>query len=94
MCAHVDIEPRAESLRRLYEKPFVLFDNASDVIGEAAVGIRNVFPLFKQDDFRFFGVPADAGGGCGASGHSAYDDNLHVVIYFFVIIFRWKLLQK
>jgi len=56
--AHVHVETLAHGLGRL-DQQFVLgLDHVADIIGQAAVGIGNVFTLFKQDDFGLFIVAA------------------------------------
>ena len=97
--AYVDVEPFAESFRRLYEEAFALFYHSAYVVGQSAVGIGNVRTFFKHDDVGAFRVSSDAGGCGGSAGHAAYDDIFHNwwfmgLLNCFLNIFRWKRLQR
>ena len=90
---HVDGKAAAEGLGRLHEQAVAPGYGAADVIGQAAVGIRDVFAALEHHDFRTFVHAAQTGGSRGSSGHAAYDDILHGFIHFVLIIFLWKHLQ-
>ena len=95
MDAHVNVEALSECFGSLYEEPVTVFDDATYIIRQAAVGIRDICTSFQQDDFRFLCVSADACRCCGSSCHTSYNDDFHTAIHFFmVVIFYWKLLQS
>ncbi|MPM36399.1 hypothetical protein SDC9_82995 [bioreactor metagenome] len=62
-------------LRRLQQQRFPLLNDAADVIGQSAVGIRNVSSPLQQDNFRAFVQPAQSGRAAGPSGHAANNQN-------------------
>ena len=80
LVAHLHADPEAgeEALRRLERQLLGIGDHASDVVWQAAVGVRDVPGPLKDHDLRLFVQPADTGRGGSAARHAAYDDNLHI----------------
>ena len=74
---HIHVETGVESLGGLQLQRLPLGDGAADVVGQAAVGKRDVLALFKQDDLGVFVVAAQPGSGAGAAGHTAHNQNFH-----------------
>ena len=79
---HVDIETFGKRSRCLHEQFLPFGDCSADVIWQPAVGVRNVFTLFEQDDFGFLVCPANSCRRCRASGDSSDNDVFHVVLFF------------
>ncbi len=69
--AHVDVKTPPEGLGGLHEEFVAVGDGAADVIGQSAVGIRDVIPLLEEDDLVGFSYSSYSRRGGGASGHSA-----------------------
>ena len=80
LVAHLHADPEAgeKALRRLERQLLGIGDHASDVVWQAAVGVRDVPGPLKDHDLRLFVQPADTGRGGSAARHAAYDDNLHI----------------
>ena len=74
---HIHVETGVEGLGGLQLQRLPLGDGSADVIGQAAVGKRDVLALFKQNDFGVFIVAAQPGSGAGAAGHTAHNQNFH-----------------
>ena len=49
---HTDTEPGEEAFRRLQGQRCRVFDDTADIIGQAAIGIRNISGAFKNKDLR------------------------------------------
>ena len=75
---HGNTEPGEKALRGLEGQRLRVFNDAADIIGQAAVGIGNVARPLKHHDLCLFIQSADAGRGGGTARYAAYDNNLHL----------------
>ena len=74
--AHFDGEMLAEQLLAGHQQARFLFDDAADMVGQPAVGVRHIRPALHHEYFRGFIQPAQARGARRAAGHAADDDDL------------------
>ena len=75
--AHVDAEVRVKALRRLQCQVVLVRDDAADIIRKPAVGKRDVFAPFQQNDFCAFVQPAQPCSRRRAAGYPAYNNCFH-----------------
>ena len=94
--AHVDAEALPERLGRLHQQLGTIFDDAADVVRQAAVGVRDVGSLLQQDDVcRFVHSSQSGGGGCSAC-HAPNNQVFHNVScgWIFVVVFGFTPQRK
>ena len=87
--ANVNVETLLEHLGGNEEQLIAVFDNAADIIGQAAVCERNVIAFFEEDDFGIL-VGAASLGGCRSTGSNAANyKNSHYVLSPIDVIIRY-----
>lgn len=72
----VEVEPGPEALGRLEHEAVAMFDDPTDVVREAAVGVRHVSAALEHDDLGRRIETAQSGGGGHAAGHATDDHDL------------------
>ena len=77
---HLHPEPLIKAFRGLQGQFLLIFDHAADVIGQAAVGVRNKPRPLKNNDLGGFVQPAQPGCRGGTACHTAYDDDFHLIV--------------
>ena len=75
--SHVDGELRAERVLVRHHEAGFLFDHAADVVGQPAVGVRNIGPALDHEDLGVLVQPAQARRTGCAAGHTTDDDDFH-----------------
>ena len=75
---HGNTEPGEKALRGLEGQHLRVFNDPTDIIGQAAVGIGNIARPLKHHDLCLLIQSADAGRGGGTARYAAYDNNLHL----------------
>ena len=75
--AHVHVEAGAEALGGLQGEGALVGDGAADVIGQAAVGVRDVAGTLEYDDLGRLIEAPKPGRRRGAAGHASYDNDFH-----------------
>ena len=73
--AHVQVEAGPEALGGLHQQLAPVRDVAPDVVGQSAVGERDVGPPLEQDDAGGLRQSPGPGGRAGAPRHSPHDDD-------------------
>ena len=74
---HIYTEPLPKALRCLESQLCLIGDDAADIIGQAAVGVRDIPRALKDNDLRLLIQPADSRRRSGSACHTAYNHNLH-----------------
>ena len=69
--ADIDVEPFGEDFRRDDQQAFPFGNDAAGVIGQPAVGIRDIGTALKEDDFGGFVEPAQSCGRAGSGGDAS-----------------------
>ena len=75
--AHVHMKPGTEAFRSLYGQLGLFVDHAANVIGQTAVGERDVISAFEQNNPGRFVIPAQARRSRRASGDPSDNYYLH-----------------
>ena len=75
--AGVDVEHVAKGVRGRDQEARLLLDHAADVVGQAAVRVRDVGPALHHEDLGVLVEPAQARRARGAAGDAADDDDFH-----------------
>ena len=73
----VNGELRAERVCIRDQKTRFLFDDAADMVGQTAVGVRDIRSAFHHEDLRVFVQPAETRRTRRATRYSTDDDDLH-----------------
>jgi hypothetical protein len=81
---HVNSKPAVKANGRLHKQGISAFNYIANIVGEATVGVRDIFSFFKQDDLRLLIHSAQSGSGTGSSSHGAYDKVFHKDRWFYV----------
>ena len=74
---HVQLEPLAEPLGGDDQQLAALGDLAAKVVGQAAIGERDVRPALEENDFGVFRQASRAGGSRRAARHASDDKQFH-----------------
>ena len=75
--AHVHVEACAEAFGGLQGEGALVGDGAADVVGQAAVGVRDVAGTLEYDDLGRLIEAPKPGRRRGAAGHASYDNDFH-----------------
>lgn len=73
----LEAEAFAEPVGRADEQRIAFWNDAADVVRQAAIGKGDVGPALDHEDVGRFVDPSRAGGGRSTSGHTADDDEFH-----------------
>ena len=76
-CAHIEVEQALERSRRLHGEDIARRNLAADVVGQAAVGERDVGAAFEHGDLGRFAKTAGARGAGSTGGDATDDENFH-----------------
>ena len=75
--AHIHPEAAAKSRHGLHLEGSPVSDHSAHIVGKAAVCVGNIFSPLQHDNLRILVQPAKPGRCACASGHAAYNHNLH-----------------
>ena len=75
--SHVQFEPLAEPLGRDDQQLAAIGDLAAEVVGQAAIGKRDVRSSLEEDDFGVFRKASRPGGSRGAARHASDNKQFH-----------------
>ena len=89
MRTYIDVKPLAESFRSLHEQTVALGNHSPQVIRQTAVGIRDVSPFLKKNDFCLLCVSTNSGCCSSSTGYPSNDKHLHnlSVLYSLILFF-------
>lgn len=81
--ADVQAEPGVQRGRGLQEERVTVLDDAADVVGQAAVGVRDVLARLQDDDLGLLVQATQTRGRRHAGGDAANDHDLHAFLLGF-----------
>ena len=70
---HIQAKSASQELGRRHQELLPVSDFAAQVVGQSAIGERDVFVLLEEDDFRLFIHPPRTGRGRRSAGDAADD---------------------
>jgi len=72
---HIQIEAGIQAFRCLHQQTLAVFDDTANVVGQTAVGERNIGAALEYDDGCGFGKTTGPGRRAGAARNSADNEN-------------------
>ena len=87
MDLHIDTEAGIETFRCLKSQSIGIFNDISNIIRQAAVGIRNITGPFENNNLCFFIQSANPCRRGGTSGNSAYNYNFHIFVFLLCVFY-------
>ena len=86
--AHIHIVAVAKRHWGLDKQFLAVLNRVADIIGQTAIGVRDMLALFEEDNLRVLVESFQAGGGGSASRHAAHNHIFHSIILIYFLMNR------